>query len=131
MKKHILKINEFKEHTDQHLTEQELLEMSNYRGENFGIEGNVVLWIGSVLSSQHPDGNRIKVSNLPNKGTRDTFTITIPKLEVIGKVNTKHITTKKLNNIFEFIKLNMDLIIAFCQEDIDGYDFAQNVKKLE
>jgi len=122
------KLNEF---NTQQLTEQELLEMSNYYGEHLGIEGGVVLWIGSVLSSKHNKENRIKVSNIPGKGTNDLFTITIPKLEIIGKINTKHITSKKLNKIIEFIALNMDLIIDFCQEEIDGYEFTQNVKKIE
>jgi hypothetical protein len=123
--------NKLCEFNNQEMTEQELLEMSNYKGEHFGIEGNVVLWIGSVLSSQHIYGNRIKVSNVPSKGTNDLFTITIPKLEIIGNVNTKHITTKKLNKIFDFIKLNMELIIQFCQEEIDGVEFVQRIKKLE
>lgn len=121
------KLNELYNHE---MTEQELLEMSNYKGEYFGIEGNVVLWIGSVLSKQHSHGNRIKVSNIPGKGTKDLFTITIPKLEIIGTVNKKHITTKKLNKIFDFIKLNMELIIQFCQEEIDGVEFVQRIKKV-
>jgi hypothetical protein len=119
-------------YADQQMTEQELFEMANFWGSDLGLDDNIVLWIGSCLSSKY--GNRIKVSNITGKvpgSSRDTFNITIPKLEVIGQVNTKHITTKKLNKIFDFIKLNMELIIAFCQEEIDTIEFVQKVKKLE
>ena len=128
------KISEFVDNTkyDQSLTDDELFEMSNYWGSDLGLDENIVIWIGSVLSSQHQYGNRIKVSNIPGKGpgsSKDCFTITIPKLEVIGYVNKKHITSKKLNTIFGFIKLNMDLIIAYCQEEISGMEFSKNVEK--
>ena len=119
-------------YTDQQMTEQELLEMSIFWGSDLGLDDDIVIWIGSVLSSKL--GNRIKVSNIAGKGqgrSRDTFSITIPDLEIKGKVNTKHITAKKLSKIFDFIKLNMDLIIAFCQEEIDTIEFVQKVKKLE
>jgi hypothetical protein len=46
-------------------------------------------------------------------------------------VNKNHITSKKLDSIIEFIKLNMDLIIAYCQEEISGMEFSKMVKKIK
>ena len=123
------KLNEFQ---NQQMTDQELFEMSNFWGSDLGLDENIVIWIGSVLSTQHNGGNRIKVSNIPGKGPgkgRSTFSILIPSLETDGKVNTKHITTKKLNKIREFIKLNMDLIIAYCQEEISSKQFSDRYIK--
>ena len=112
------------------MTDEELLEMSNYWGNGLGLDETIVLWMGSALSSKH--GNRIKVSNIPGKSmgtSKDCFTITVPNLDVIGDVNTKHITTKKLKTIFKFIKLNEEAIIEFCQEQIDTTEFNKKLKK--
>jgi len=120
-------INEFHNPS---MTDEELLEMSNFWGDGLGLDENIVLWIGSSLSSKH--GNRIKVSNIPSKdmGTsRDCFSITVPDLNIIGDINTKHITTKKLKTIFGFIKLNEQTIIDFCEEKIDGIEFGKRLKK--
>jgi predicted restriction endonuclease len=71
-------IKEFVEYDD---IDNELLEMANFTEKTTGID-DVVIWLGP--------GNRIKVSNKPNSfDTYDTFTITIPDLEIIGDVNTK------------------------------------------
>jgi nucleotidyltransferase/DNA polymerase involved in DNA repair len=60
----------------------------------------------------------------------DCFTITIPELEIIGKVNTKHITQYKIDKIKDFIKLNMNIIIDICDEKIDTVDFINQMKKV-
>jgi len=112
------------------MTAEELLEMSNYWGGSLGLDDTIVLWIGS--SRGEPHGNRIKVSNIPGKSmgsSKNCFTITIPDLKIVGNVNTSHITSKKLKSIFGFIKLNEELLIDFCQENIDAIEFAKRLKK--
>lgn len=132
MKKSIYtKLNEFlnKISIDQSLTEDELFEMSNLYGNNTGLD-DIAIWVGSSLKSKH--GKRIKVSNLKTKigSSMDCFTITIPELKVIGRVNKKHITKDKMNKIFEFINLNMQIILDICDEKIDVVEFIQNMKKV-
>lgn len=132
--KKITKFNDFKinELYNSSLTEEELFEMSNYWGDTLGLDENIVLWIGSAMLSKH--GNRIKVSNIPGKSMgshMDCFTITIPDLKIIGNVNKKHITNKKLNSIFNFIKLNEELIIEICEQRIDTGEFLKRLKKYE
>ena len=132
MKKSIYtKLNEFlnKISIDQSLTEDELFEMSNLYGNNTGLD-DIAIWVGSSLKSKH--GKRIKVSNLKTKigSSMDCFTITTPELKVIGRVNKKHITKDKMNKIFEFINLNMQIILDICDEKIDVVEFIQNMKKV-
>ena len=108
------------------MTENELLEMSNFWGENLGLDKSLVLWIGSSSSAQC----RIKVSNLPkesNMHNKDCFTISIPNLEIIGNVNKEHITTKKLKSIFEFIKRNKGILLNLCEGVIDIVDFTKKI----
>ena len=61
----------------------------------------------------------------------DCFTITIPDLNIIGSVNKKHITKAKLEKIFKFIELNMDIISEICEEKIDSVEFITRMKKVE
>ncbi len=69
----------------------ELLEMANIGPKATGLD-NIVIWVGP-----NPDNDiiRIKVCNQPNQPNNyiDTFSITIPDLEIVGKVNEKFITT--------------------------------------
>lgn len=112
------------------MTENELIEMSHFWGENLGLDKSLVLWIGSSFSAQCKC--RIKVSNLPkdsNMYSIDCFSITIPDLEIVGSVNKKYITTKKLKSILEFIKINEELIIELCKETIDITTFIRNIEK--
>ena len=127
MKNIFTKINEFS--SDQSLSDDELLEMANLYGKHTGLD-DVVIWIGSSLKSKH--GRRIKVSNVNSKirTSLDCFTITIPYFEIIGNVNTKHITQYKMNKIKEFIKLNMNIIYDICDEKIDTVDFINKMKKV-
>lgn len=132
MKKNVhIKINEFLNNIkyDQSLTDDELFEMTNLYGNHTGLD-DVVIWVGSSLKSNH--GKRIKVSNLKTKmgSSMDCFTITIPELKIIGRVNRKHITKDKMNKIFDFINLNMQIILDICDEKIDAVEFIQNMKKV-
>jgi hypothetical protein len=128
MKKIHTKINEFNIY-NQSLSEDEMLEMASLYGKNTGLD-DVVIWVGSTLKSKH--GKRIKVSNIKSKtgSSVDCFTITIPKFEIIGNMDTKHITTQKLNKIIDFIKLNMNIICDICDEKIDTVEFISKMKKI-
>jgi len=126
-----VKLNEFlnKINYNQSLNDDELFEMANLHGKHTGLD-DVVIWVGSSLKSKH--GKRIKVSNTNSKigSSLDCFTITIPELEIIGKVNTKHITQYKMGKIKEFIILNMNIICDICDEKIDTVDFINQMKKV-
>lgn len=126
----ILKINEFLNKDNQNIEDDELLEMANLWGKYTGL-GDVVIWIGSTLKSQH--GKRIKVSNINSKigSSLDCFTITIPDLNIIGKINKNHITNAKLDKIFKFIELNMNIISEICEEKIDSVEFINRMIKVE
>jgi hypothetical protein len=121
----IFKVNEL--HKDS-LDKNELFEyMSNIGFKKTGIE-NVVIWVGTK-PPQH--GHRIKVSNIPNKmDVNNCFVITIPDFEIIGDFNKRLINKKTLNQIFQFIKLNIDVIIAYSNEEIDGNDFMNLLKSI-
>jgi len=110
------------------LSEQELLEMANVTYKTTGIE-NVVLWIGP---NPEYHGKRIKVSNLPNKFTgSNCFTLTIPKFEIVGKVDETFITTKVLDKIKEFVTLNYQIISDYSDYLISTEDLIENLKKVE
>lgn len=116
------KIFEYKEYQ-----EQELLEMANVDWKNTGIK-DIVLWIGPN-PGQH--WRRIKVCN--NKNTfdfSDNFTLTIPEFKVIGKVNTKLITTEVLEKIKKFVNINFQIICDYSDYKISTSDFIENIKKV-
>lgn len=124
MKKYKDKILEFK---DSSLTPQELMEMANVTEETSGIE-KVVIWIGAAEPSH---GNRIKVSNLPNRfDGHDCFTLTIPDFKVIGKVNRSLITTKVMDKIQEFVTLNLQIILQYSNYQISTKTLLDNLQKV-
>ena len=64
----------------------DILEFANLLPKDTGID-NVVIWIG-LPPPNH--GNRIKISNTPNKWNKyDNFTLTIPDFNIIGYVNNR------------------------------------------
>jgi len=108
-------------------SEQELLEMANVTYKTTGIE-DVVLWIGPNTEYH---GKRIKVSNFPNTFTlTNCFTLTIPKLETIGKIDGTFITTKVLNKIKEFVTINYQVISDYSDYLISTEDLLANLKKV-
>ena len=112
-------IKEFVEYDN---IDNELLEMANFTKKTTGID-DVVIWLGP--------GNRIKVSNKPNSfDTYDTFTITIPDLEIIGDVNTKFIKQSVLNKIYDFIKSNIQVIEEYSDRKISTEDLIERIKKV-
>ena len=125
MKNHI---NEYKEHTDQELSEQELLETSNVSDKKTGVK-DVVIWIGA---NPKINGYGIKISNIPNKTDGiDLFTITIPEFNIIGKDNKSFIDSKKLKDIKRFIELNKELIIAYSNYEVTGNVLMDNLKSIK
>jgi len=108
-------------------SDQELLEMANASEKVTGIK-NVVLWLGPPPASH---GHRIKVSNIPDSfKVNDCFTITIPDFKVIGEINKSLIDEKKLNQIIQFIKINMDNIILYSEYKMDTLDFLNSLIKI-
>jgi len=110
------------------LSEQELLEMANVTYKTTGIK-NVVLWIGPNPENH---GKRIKISNIPNKfTTNDCFTLTIPDLKVIGKVNDGFITTKVLDEIKNFVNINYQVISDYSDYLISTEDLIEKLKSIK
>jgi hypothetical protein len=58
------------------------------------------------------------------------FTITIPDNKIIGKVNTSLITKKILNQIFNFIDINQEIIIRYSDYEIETIDLLNGLKKV-
>ena len=109
------------------LSGQELLEMANVTYKTTGIK-DVVLWIGP---NPEYHGKRIKISNSPNKfNGSDCFTLTIPKFEIIGKVDETFITSKVLEQIKEFVNLNFQVISDYSNYLMSTEDLLANLKKV-
>ncbi len=121
------RMNKYFEFLDNSFSEEELLEMANITDETTGIEG-VVLWIGPNPKSH---GKRVKVSNIPNKiSSSDCFTITLPKFEIIGNVNSNLIDSVKMDKIKEFLTINLDLIEKYSDLQISTKQLLDGLKSV-
>jgi hypothetical protein len=110
-----------------YLSEDELFEMANVTEETTGIK-DVVIWIGPNPMSH---GKRVKISNIPNKiSSSDCFTITIPKFEIVGEMNTKFIDSIKLENIKKFISNNLSLIEDYSDYKISTKQLLDGLKPI-
>lgn len=122
---HKKKTHEFsylKKHT--RISDEELLEMANISPKTTGLK-DLFIWVGP-----NPHGRRIKVSNIPNKFSKeDCFTITIPDFEIIGHPEN-WITNKHIEDIKKFITLNKDLIIDYSDEKISTDEFIGGIVKI-
>jgi translation initiation factor 2 beta subunit (eIF-2beta)/eIF-5 len=106
---------------------EELENLSCLNSESTGIN-NVILWFGH---NPYDETYRIRVSNVPNKrGNDDSFTITIPDLNVIGRVNEELITDKVMNKIFDFININEKIIIDYSDFEITTNQFIDSLIKV-
>ena len=122
--KYIKNIKEFVEYDD---IDNELLEMANFTKKTTGID-DVVIWIGPNPPN---NGKRIKVSNKPNSfDPYDTFTITIPDLEIIGDFNKKFIKDYTLNKIYQFIETNIEVITEYSDRKISTEELIERIKKV-
>jgi hypothetical protein len=104
--------------------DNELLEMTNFTKKTTGID-DVVIWIGPNPPNH---GKRIKVSN--SFDTYDTFTITIPDLQIIGDVNTKFIKPMVLDKIYRFLEKNIQIISDYSDRKISTEDLIEGIKKV-
>lgn len=121
-------INEYKNNEFNSLSEQELLEMANISYKKTGIK-NVVIWIGPNPAYH---GKRIKVSNIPNYFKPDNcFTMTIPEFKIIGEIDDKFITTEVIEQIIEFINLNIQVINSYSEYNISTEDLLDNLKPIK
>lgn len=118
----IFEFNEYKYATS--ISNEELMEMANVSPKKTGIE-DVYIWFGP---NPHYHGKRIKVSNVPNKFSKDDcFTITIPKFKIVGEYNDKLITSKVLSDIIRFVNLNIKAIEDFSDELISTDEFIDRL----
>lgn len=105
----------------------ELLEMANFTQKTTGIS-DVVIWIGPNPPNH---GKRIKVSNKPNSfDVHDTFTITIPELNLVGDINRKFIKPNVLSKIMKFIELNIEVISEYSDRKISTEDLIERIKRV-
>ncbi len=104
----------------------ELFEMSSIGPKTTGIE-KVIIWVGPNASQPEM---RIKVCNTPDKISIDTFSITIPDLQIAGKINEKFITPELLERIKKWILVNQKAIEDYSNREIFTYDFLLRIKKV-
>lgn len=120
------KLNEF--YNSSSLSEDEMMEMANVYSEDTGIK-NVVIWVGPN-PGQH--WKRIKISNIPNKwGDSNCFTLTIPDFKIIGNVNTKLITKDVLEDIKNWININIEPINDYSNRTIFTSEFLKRLKSIK
>lgn len=107
--------------------ENDLVEMANLGSKYTGID-KVVIWVGMDPGMHYL---RVKVSNTPNKWSTDNFTITIPELEVVSKINKQFINGKMLDDIKNWIKLNIETIMDYEKGEITYTDdFLSKLHKI-
>jgi len=95
----------------------ELFEMANIHHDVHGID-DIVIWVG-MANKRH--GLRVKVSNRKGKfDPTDHFNIQMPSLDYEPPKVAKWITTKHLRKIFEWIKINQDLLYDYENGEIDN-----------
>lgn len=108
--------------------QEDLLEMANLDVHDTGIE-NLIIWVGM---DPHQHYLRVKVSNVPDKWSNDNFTITIPKLAIIGQPNKQLITPEKLADIIKWINVNLETIIAYERgEIVSTRELLMKLKKVD
>ena len=95
--------------------QQMLIEMANLDSEETGFAHYI--WVGPP-DPRH--GHRIKVVNEPGRlDYQNTISVSIsdhPKI-VAGKPSSK-LNSKKINWIFEFIKLNKNILLQHARQEI-------------
>jgi len=128
-----MKLNELRENIMERLlaenvTDETLYEMANIFPRYHGIE-NVVIWVG-MKNEQH--GLRVKVSNEKNTFDKnDNFPIHMPSLDYPHKKVARWITPKKMEKIFDWIKLNQQLLNDYENGLIDDTGlFLDNLVKI-
>jgi len=90
--------------------EDQLFEMANIHDNFHGIS-DIVIWVG-MANKRH--GLRIKVSNMKNRfDMNNHFIIRMPSLDYDPSAVAKWITKDKMNAIFQWIKINQQLLVDY------------------
>jgi hypothetical protein len=105
-----------------------LFEMANLHKSKHGID-DVVIWVGKA-NKQH--GLRVKVSNVKNMfDPNDCFVIQMPQLDYNHKAVANWITSKKLQEVLAWIKLNQHVLYDYENGVIDDTDeFLKKLSKV-
>ena len=103
----------------------QLFEMANIHSNIHGIS-DVVIWVG-MANKQH--GLRVKVSNRKNRfDPNDHFVIQMPSLDYDPTAVAPWITTKHLQMIFAWIKLNQQVLVDYENGILDDtHEFLQRI----
>lgn len=103
------------------------------RGE-LGEDDTGIPNIRITMISRRPKFSQIviHVSNLANKFSfNDCFLITIPDMKIVGERNKELITDQVLEDIFKWIDLNIEPIIAHGTGKIDStFTYIEMLKKI-
>lgn len=103
----------------------EYLILSSIDLKNFGIPA--VVWFGG-----NPYGKeqlRAKINNNFKYGGMDCFTLTIPNFEVIGIRNKNIISDEVLEQIKQFVMVNLEAITDYSQYRTCTSEFINSLKK--
>ena len=104
-----MNINEYQQMCDEEEDRDEFYEIARIGKNEHGIDG-VVVWIGNGNTNKSYR-LRIKICNIQDTFSPDNhFLIQMPGLDYDPNHVAKWITTKKLNDIFRWIKLNQKLL---------------------
>lgn len=121
----LIDLKQFEQFCAEEIENDQLFEMANIHDNIHGIT-NVVIWVG-VANKQH--GLRIKVSNKKNKfDWNDHFVIQMPSLDYNPKRVANWITSKQIEAIKMWIKINQQLLYDYENGLIDDtYEFLQKI----
>jgi hypothetical protein len=110
------------------VVDDNIYEMANIHPRYHGID-NVVIWVG-MKNERH--GLRVKVSNKKDKfDPIDNFPIHMPSLDYPYDKVAKWITPTKMEEIFNWIKLNQQLLNDYENGLIDDTGlFLDNLVKI-
>jgi len=104
-----------------------LFEISNLSQKRTGLD-NIIIWVGAD-PKRHT--LRVKISNSANRwDPDDNFTITLPKLDVVGNIDKQFISGKMLKNIKSWIKLNIKELMDYENALIDTDVFLDSLVKV-
>jgi hypothetical protein len=104
-----------------------LLEMSDFRKKISGLNVNLKLDSTGIYKAVD-NWKRVNVQNNyeDKMSDQEFFCIKIPSLEIVGTVK---INQKDVNEVLEFIKLNMEDLLNMADEEVDIDDFKKRFKK--
>ena len=112
----IKKINEFNNNDYvNELTELESDYLISVTGDFANIDKDIFILLGY---NPHSNYNRIKVSPDKNNRTK-TFSIDVDRLVVLGDYDKNIVTKNVIENLFRWIKINIDIIHDLSKEDTD------------